>query len=116
MMTGKVVTTYSSQGQLPKNATAENELLSSTSNRYSPVEVATAVTFAVALIQVIFYRLVTVFLQSTKYLDLLERSIYFPTCRIFKRKIVKGSELTIKNNSFFNIVYHINGITALQIF
>lgn len=79
------------------------------------MEVATAVTFAVALIQVIFYRLVIVFLQSTKYLDLLERSIYFPTCRIFKRKIVKDSELT-KNNSFFNIVYHINGITALQIF
>ncbi|XP_033352726.1 solute carrier family 26 member 6-like isoform X1 [Bombus vosnesenskii] len=57
MMTGKVVTTYSSQGQLPKNATTENELLSSTSNRYSPVEVATAVTFAVALIQLVMYLL-----------------------------------------------------------
>lgn len=114
MMTGKVVTTYSSQGQLSKNATTENELLSSTSNRYSPVEVATAVTFAVALIQVIFYRLLTVFLQSTKCLDLLEHSIYFPARRIFKHKAVKGSKLT-KNNSFFNIVYYINGITVLQI-
>ena len=53
-MTGKVVATYSSQGQLANNATTENEPLSSTSNRYSPVEVATAVTFTVAVIQVIF--------------------------------------------------------------
>ncbi|KAK9310456.1 hypothetical protein QLX08_000212 [Tetragonisca angustula] len=57
MMTGKVVATYSSQGQLANNATTENEPLSSTSNRYSPVEVATAVTFTVAVIQLAMYLL-----------------------------------------------------------
>ncbi|XP_043514853.1 prestin-like isoform X2 [Frieseomelitta varia] len=57
MMTGKVVATYSTQGQLANNATTENELLSSMSNRYSPVEVATAVTFTVAVIQLAMYLL-----------------------------------------------------------
>lgn len=52
MMTGKVVATYSTQGQVNKNSTTENELLTSTSSQYSSVEVATAVTFTVALIQV----------------------------------------------------------------
>lgn len=54
MMTGKVVATYSTQGQVNKNSTTENELLTSTSSQYSSVEVATAVTFTVALIQVQF--------------------------------------------------------------
>lgn len=53
MMTGKVVATYSTQGQVNKNSTTENELLTSTSSQYSSVQVATAVTFTVALIQVI---------------------------------------------------------------
>ncbi|CAK9802967.1 Slc26a5 [Anthophora plagiata] len=57
MMTGKVVTTYSSQGQNVGNATVDNELLSTANNRYSPVEVATAVTFTVALIQLGMYLL-----------------------------------------------------------
>ncbi|KOC67065.1 Prestin [Habropoda laboriosa] len=58
MMTGKVVTTYSSHGQLSRNSTAESDLpLSSANDRYSPVEVATAVTFTVALIQLGMYLL-----------------------------------------------------------
>ncbi|XP_017753492.1 PREDICTED: solute carrier family 26 member 6-like isoform X1 [Eufriesea mexicana] len=56
MMTGKVVATYSSQGQY-KNGTMEAEMLSSTGNTYSPVEVATAVTFTVALIELVMYLL-----------------------------------------------------------
>ncbi|XP_012341891.1 solute carrier family 26 member 6 isoform X1 [Apis florea] len=57
MMTGKVVATYSTQGQINKNSTTENELLTSTSSQYSSVQVATAVTFTVALIQLIMYLL-----------------------------------------------------------
>lgn len=56
MMTGKVVATYSTQGQVNKNSTTENELLTSTSSQYSSVQVATAVTFTVALIQVQSFR------------------------------------------------------------
>ncbi|XP_076248256.1 prestin isoform X2 [Calliopsis andreniformis] len=56
MMTGKVVTTYSSHEHLISNGTnIENEAVSSTGDRYSPVEVATAVTFTVAVIQLGMY-------------------------------------------------------------
>ncbi|XP_031828182.1 prestin isoform X2 [Nomia melanderi] len=55
MMTGKVVTTYSSQGHVFGNGTEGNEVLSSVANQYSPVEVATAVTFTVAMIQLAMY-------------------------------------------------------------
>lgn len=59
-MTGKVVTTYSSHGHLASNVTnVENEAVPFASDRYSPVEVATAVTFTVAMIEVI-----TLFLSS----------------------------------------------------
>ncbi|XP_076685648.1 prestin isoform X4 [Andrena cerasifolii] len=56
MMTGKVVTTYSSQEHFASNSTvAEKDLSSSMNHGYSPVEVATAVTFTVALIQLGMY-------------------------------------------------------------
>ncbi|XP_076286440.1 prestin isoform X2 [Lasioglossum baleicum] len=55
MMTGKVVTTYSSQDRSSLYPVQENEPLSSGSNQYSPVEVATAVTFTVAMIQLGMY-------------------------------------------------------------
>ncbi|XP_076169612.1 prestin isoform X2 [Ptiloglossa arizonensis] len=57
MMTGKVVTTYSSQEQLPSNGTTENESMFPNGNQYSPIEVATAVTFTVAVIQLGMYLL-----------------------------------------------------------
>ncbi|XP_043248167.1 solute carrier family 26 member 10-like isoform X1 [Colletes gigas] len=55
MMTGKVVSTYSTHGQSSSNGTAENESLLATDNQYTPVEVATAVTFTVAMIQLGMY-------------------------------------------------------------
>jgi len=52
-MTGKVVTTYSSAAISTNNTSAENgTLISDVSHQYSPVDVATAVTFTVAVIQV----------------------------------------------------------------
>lgn len=54
MMTGKVVTTYSTGAVSTNNTSTENgTLISDASHQYSPVEVATAVTFTVAVIQVI---------------------------------------------------------------
>jgi len=53
MMTGKVVTTYSGSAVSTNNTSAENgTLISDVSHHYSPVEVATVVTFTVAIIQV----------------------------------------------------------------
>ncbi|XP_020300583.1 solute carrier family 26 member 10-like isoform X1 [Pseudomyrmex gracilis] len=56
MMTGKVVTTYSSV-TVPTNITSvqNGTLASNVSNQYSAVEVATAVTFTVAVIQLGMY-------------------------------------------------------------
>ncbi|XP_003707668.2 prestin isoform X2 [Megachile rotundata] len=55
MMTGKVVTTYSTPSQIQNinNATEYNE--STTNYQYSPIEVATAVTFTVAMIELAMY-------------------------------------------------------------
>lgn len=54
MMTGKVVTTYSSV-TVPTNITSvQNGTLASNMSQYTAMEVATAVTFTVALIQVKF--------------------------------------------------------------
>ncbi|XP_071574136.1 prestin isoform X3 [Temnothorax nylanderi] len=56
MMTGKVVTTYSSPAVSTNNTSTENAtLISDVSHQYSPVEVATAVTFTVAVIQLGMY-------------------------------------------------------------
>ncbi|KZC04929.1 Prestin [Dufourea novaeangliae] len=55
MMTGKVVTTYSPRGHLSSNVTQETEPMSSGGDQYSPLEVATAVTFTVAMIQLAMY-------------------------------------------------------------
>ncbi|XP_036140086.1 solute carrier family 26 member 10 isoform X2 [Monomorium pharaonis] len=56
MMTGKVVTTYSSTAVSTNNTSAENgTLISDVSHQYSPVEVATVVTFTVAVIQLGMY-------------------------------------------------------------
>ncbi|XP_012229611.2 prestin-like isoform X1 [Linepithema humile] len=56
MMTGKVVTTYSSATVSINNTSTENgTLISNVSHQYSPVEVATAVTFTVAVIQLGMY-------------------------------------------------------------
>ncbi|KAH0951309.1 hypothetical protein HN011_002548 [Eciton burchellii] len=56
MMTGKVVTTYSSAAISTNNTSAENgTLISDVSHQYSPVDVATAVTFTVAVIQLGMY-------------------------------------------------------------
>lgn len=53
MMTGKVVTTYSNPAVSTNNTSAENgTLISDVSHQYSPMEVATVVTFTVAVIQV----------------------------------------------------------------
>ncbi|KAL6267139.1 hypothetical protein P5V15_000218 [Pogonomyrmex californicus] len=53
MMTGKVVTTYSNPAFSTNNTSVENgTLISDVNHQYSPVEVATAVTFTVAVIQV----------------------------------------------------------------
>lgn len=54
MMTGKVVSTYST-GAISANSTSTGNgtLISDINHQYSPVEVATAVTFTVAVIQVI---------------------------------------------------------------
>lgn len=56
MMTGKVVATYSTLEQSPTNNNATDNHELSTNHQYSPVEVATAVTFTVAMIQVIVLR------------------------------------------------------------
>ncbi|XP_026827914.1 solute carrier family 26 member 10 isoform X3 [Ooceraea biroi] len=56
MMTGKVVTTYSSAAISTNNTSAENgTLISDVNHQYSPVDVATAVTFTVAIIQLGMY-------------------------------------------------------------
>ncbi|XP_011862989.1 PREDICTED: solute carrier family 26 member 10-like isoform X2 [Vollenhovia emeryi] len=56
MMTGKVVTTYSSPAVSTNNTSAENgTLISDVGHQYSPVEVATVVTFTVAVIQLGMY-------------------------------------------------------------
>ncbi|TGZ46775.1 prestin isoform X2 [Temnothorax longispinosus] len=56
MMTGKVVTTYSSPAVSTNNTSAENgTLISDVNHQYSPVEVATVVTFTVAVIQLGMY-------------------------------------------------------------
>ncbi|XP_029679419.1 solute carrier family 26 member 10-like isoform X2 [Formica exsecta] len=56
MMTGKVVTTYSTSAISVNSTSAENgTLISDISHQYSPVEVATAVTFTVAIIQLGMY-------------------------------------------------------------
>ncbi|XP_011151868.1 solute carrier family 26 member 10 isoform X1 [Harpegnathos saltator] len=56
MMTGKVVTTYSSAAVSMNNTSVENGILiSNISRQYSPIEVATAVTFTVAIIQLGMY-------------------------------------------------------------
>ncbi|XP_011695712.1 PREDICTED: solute carrier family 26 member 10-like isoform X4 [Wasmannia auropunctata] len=56
MMTGKVVTTYSSPAVSTNNTSVENgTLISDVSHQYSPVEVATVVTFTVAVIQLGMY-------------------------------------------------------------
>jgi len=53
MMTGKVITTYSSPVVSTNNTSTENgTLISDINHQYSPVEVATVVTFTVAIIQV----------------------------------------------------------------
>lgn len=53
MMTGKVVTTYSTSAISANSTSTENgTLISDISHQYSPVEIATAVTFTVAVIQV----------------------------------------------------------------
>lgn len=56
MMTGKVVTTYSA-GAISANSTStgNDTLISAINHQYSPVEVATAVTFTVAVIQLGMY-------------------------------------------------------------
>lgn len=55
-MTGKVVNTYSSSAVSTNNTLPNNDtLISSVSYHYTPVEVATAVTFTVAAIQVILF-------------------------------------------------------------
>lgn len=56
MMTGKVVTTYSTSAILANSTSTENgTFISDTSHQYSPVEIATAVTFTVAVIQLGMY-------------------------------------------------------------
>ncbi|XP_070157196.1 prestin isoform X2 [Polyergus mexicanus] len=56
MMTGKVVTTYSTSAISVNSTSVENgTLISDISHQYSPVEVATAVTFMVAVIQLGMY-------------------------------------------------------------
>ncbi|XP_072753756.1 prestin isoform X3 [Anoplolepis gracilipes] len=56
MMTGKVVTTYSSRTISVNSTSTENGTsISDISHQYSPVEVATAVTFTVAVIQLGMY-------------------------------------------------------------
>ncbi|XP_018303397.1 solute carrier family 26 member 6 isoform X1 [Mycetomoellerius zeteki] len=56
MMTGKVITTYSSPVVPTNNTSAENgTLISDVNHQYSPVEVATVVTFTVAIIQLGMY-------------------------------------------------------------
>nr|XP_033328412.1 solute carrier family 26 member 10-like isoform X1 [Megalopta genalis] len=67
MMTGKVVTTYSSQtdgpgpglglGLVLGNGTGANEPPNPVADQYSPVQVATAVTFTVAVVQIGMYAL-----------------------------------------------------------
>ncbi|KAL6440663.1 hypothetical protein ACFW04_003265 [Cataglyphis niger] len=56
MMTGKVVTTYSTSAISVNSTSVENgTLISDVSHQYSPVEVATTVTFMVAVIQLGMY-------------------------------------------------------------
>ncbi|KAL0111684.1 hypothetical protein PUN28_013108 [Cardiocondyla obscurior] len=56
MMTGKVVTTHSSPAVSTNNtSTVNGTLISDVSHQYSPVEVATVVTFTVAVIQLGMY-------------------------------------------------------------
>lgn len=56
MMTGKVVTTYSTSAISANSTSTENgTFISDTSHQYSPVEIATAVTFTVAVIQLGMY-------------------------------------------------------------
>ncbi|XP_017875060.2 solute carrier family 26 member 6-like [Ceratina calcarata] len=57
MMTGKVVATYSTQEQLAKNGTTSGEPGIAMVDRYTPVQVATVVTFTVALVQLTMYLL-----------------------------------------------------------
>ncbi|XP_029035224.1 prestin-like isoform X1 [Osmia bicornis bicornis] len=57
MMTGKVVATYSTPEELQTNNNATDNQELSRNNQYSPVEVATAVTFTVAMIELLMYLL-----------------------------------------------------------
>lgn len=52
MMTGKVVLSHSHAGYVNANATSQVNLELSDSHQYTPIQVATAVTFGVAVIQV----------------------------------------------------------------
>ncbi|XP_015122144.1 solute carrier family 26 member 10 isoform X1 [Diachasma alloeum] len=55
MMTGKVVLAHSNGGDIQANVTSQANLELSDSHHYSPVQVATVVTFGVAILQLAMY-------------------------------------------------------------